>query len=97
MITSFSHGGSLTDDLVRKGAPILPAGYTYRLSIAHEQGGPAEVTAKIGHLKRHWDDNSLSYTDVWSERIRYTEVTRVDLSMAAVAAAKHAYEGIIWE
>ena len=88
---SFSHGGSLTEDLVRKGAPPLPEPYTYRLSIAHEKDGPAEVTAKIGHYKRQ------DGVDFWSERIRYTEVTRVDLSMAAVAAAKHAYEGIIWE
>ena len=84
--------GSLTEHLVRMGAPALPEPYTYRLSIAHDRGGASEVTAKIGHFKRHPEDG-----EYWSERIRYTEVSRVDLGMAAVAAATHAYEGIVWE
>jgi hypothetical protein len=90
---NFSTGHGLTDHLVRSGAPRLPEGYTYRLDIKHPtlsdglpQRGPASVTARIGHL----------IADEWVEVVRFTEITRVSLDMASVAACKHAFETWRW-
>lgn len=87
LVTSL--GKSLTEHLVAQGAPALPEGYTYRLDIKHPtlseglpQRGPASVTARIGH----------QIGDEWLELARFTEITRVSLDMASVAACKNAYE-----
>lgn len=87
-MSSFSTASTLTEWLVKLGAPSLPAGYQYRLEIQHPtlvDGGPtppANVTARIGY----------AVGDEWVEVSRYTEVTRVDLGMASVAACRHSYE-----
>lgn len=88
----FSTGNSLTEQLVRDGAPSLPEGYTYRLEIKHPtladglpERGPASVTARIGH----W------IGDEWVELVRFTEVTRAHLHGATIAACVHAREE--WE
>lgn len=84
-------GTTQTDLLVSRGAPELPEGFTYRLNIQHPSltdGRPtraASVTARIGE----------HVGDEWVEVAQFTEITRADLTMAAVAACKHAYEE--WE
>lgn len=85
----FSTANTLTEWLVKNGAPALPAGYTYRLEIQHPtliDGRPeraSHVTARIG----------VMLGGEWREVSRFTEVTRVDLTMATVAACRHANEG----
>lgn len=78
---TFSDGSTLTEWLVLNGAPALPPGCRYRLLIndARISLSP-QVTAQI------YRDNDLL--------TEYTEVTRVSVAMAAVAAARDAYEGL---
>ena len=90
-MTPLTWGNTQTELLVKRGAPELPEGFTYRLDIKHPsltEGRPmlqpATVTARIGE----------HVGDEWVEVARFTEVTRADLAMASVAAAKHAYE--VW-
>lgn len=80
-LQTFSDGSSLTQWLVRNGAPALPSECRYRLLINDvRQPKTPLVTAQIYRDK-----------DLLSE---YTEVTRVSVAMAAVAAALYAYEGL---
>lgn len=91
---SFSNGRSLTEQLVKDGAPALPVGYSYRLHIKHSSLSysippanpvPPSVTARIGY---HMGDE-------WVEVSNFTEHTRAHLQGATVAACIHAYEW--WE
>ena len=77
----FSDGSTLTRWLERNGAPILPKGHVYRLSITGNK--PQAVTATI-----HEDFHSPM------PLATFTEYVRVDTQMAAIAACKHAYEGL---
>lgn len=89
--TQFSTGHRLTGRLVASGAPRLPEGFEYRVLITHPSLAllpagatppPASVTVRIGYRAG----------DEFLEVSRYTEITRVSLDMATVAAATHAYE-----
>lgn len=77
---SFSDGATVTEWMVRRGAPALPYGYRYRLEINDGSARGPLVTAQI-----------LEGGMLHSE---YTEVTRVSVNMAAVSAAHYAYEGL---
>lgn len=79
----YSDGSTLTQWLVKLGAPALPECHSYRLEFA--EGGmvkPMEVTATI-------TAQSLGYSCLVAQ---YTERTRSNAMGAAVAAARHAYE-----
>lgn len=79
---TFSTGHNLSEWLIRLGAPELPEGHTYRLLLApadpSAHASPTRVTALIME------------GDV--VRAESSEITRVDSSMAAVAAARHAFQ-----
>ena len=79
----YSDGSTLTQWLVKLGAPALPEGHSYRLEFA--EGGmvkPMEVTATI-----HVQECGLIH-----QKASYTERTRSNAMGAAVAAAKRAHE-----
>lgn len=78
---TFSDGSTLTQWLVRNGAPALAEGQNYRLLV--NDFLRSDIPLVIAQI---YEGNALL-----SE---YTEVTRVSVAMAAVAAAKHAYEGL---
>lgn len=84
MVNTFSNGESLTEWLVRLGAPALPPRHRYKLFVDAEHQGPRMVKVEI----------QKSHRDEWTTLTTYTETTRVSVDMAAVAAAKHAYEGL---
>lgn len=83
---TFSDGHTLTGWLVKLGAPSPILGVSYRIStrtVGCGPGAPTEVTITV--------HNSMSNR----VEARATEVTRVGLDMAAVAAAQRAYEEFI--
>lgn len=71
---TFSDGSSLTQYLVRSGAPELKPGLRYRLIV--NDANRTQVTTQI------LDGDSLV--------TEYTETARVSVVMAAVAAARYA-------
>lgn len=79
---TFSDGQRLTGWLERVGAPKLPDGHTYRVllqpQVTDAQYSPSKVTVFI-----YDGDTTIAQA---------TEVTRVSSDMAAVAAARHAFE-----
>lgn len=81
---TFSTGQNLSGWLTRLGAPALPEGHTYRLLLEpadrNADHSPTKVTAFI-----YAGDVLVGQA---------SEITRVDSSMAAVAAARHAFEGM---
>lgn len=77
---TFSDGSSLTQWLVRNGAPALEGSQHYRLLVNDATRNVPLVTAQI-----------FEGEELLTE---YTEVTRVSVAMAAVAAAAHAFEGL---
>ena len=77
---SFSDGSNLTEWMVRRGAPELPHGFRYRLVVNDRSNRGPLVTAQIF-------EGGMLHSE-------YTEVTRVSVNMAAIAAAKYAYEDI---
>ena len=81
----FSNGEGVTGWLVKSGAPELPERYRYKVFVDAEHGGPRRVVVDIQEQKMGG----------WATRATYVEQTRVDLTMAAVAAATHAYE--VWQ
>ena len=76
---TFSDGSSLNHWMTRQGAPTLPEGFRWRLLINDRRRALPLVTAQI-----------LSGDRLCAE---YTEITRVNVAMAAAAAARYAYEG----
>lgn len=76
----FSDGSTLTEWMVRRGAPALPEGFRYRLIVNdRSQRGPLVTTQILEGPMLHGE---------------YTEVTRVSVNSAAISAAHYAYEGL---
>lgn len=88
-------GPTQTERLVKNGAPELPEGYTYKLYFTHPS--LAMDVANVLALRSTVPPKATSVTaTIVDERgwpvASFTEVTRADLGMASVAAARHAYE-----
>lgn len=80
---TYSDGHTLTGWLVKLGAPAPIPGVSYRIAtrtVGDGPGAPTEVTITV--------HNGMSNR----VEARATELTRVGVDMAAVAAAHHAYE-----
>lgn len=79
---TFSDSSTLTAWLVRLGAPQLGPGSFYRVHM-----GPADTSAPVSPTKV-----TVSICRGVTVLAQASEITRVDSQMAAIAAARHAFQ-----
>lgn len=79
---TFSDSSTLTSWLIRLGAPPIGEGRSYRVHM-----GPADTSAPVSPTKV-----TVFIVEKGAPIAQASEITRVDSQMAAVAAARHAFE-----